>query len=434
MAKESTARLDRELDRVLVKSRQGTKESRGGGWLPTGVDLLDLVAGAGRGLGFESGLLVNFPGQSSGGKTFICCEVIAQARKFWGDKLKWIYDDCESGFTFDTKKLYGFDIMPYNSKERTRSETIEDAFGNIMTFLRGLKEGELGIYVLDSLDGLPDEAGDERAEARLSAHAKGKEFKEGTYAMSKPKFLSSEMFPKMQGEVEKYHALVIITSQLRDNVGGGNYGPKDRVSGGRALYYASHIQLWTQKIDDIISAGRPIGNMLKIWTKKAKGPRPYRQCFVPLYFDYGLDNIAANVDFFYDLRTEGGDLISAVKNETKKDGDEEEEDEGPTLRKKRASKKKVEYTWNDEVIAQTREEAIRYFDHDKRSRQLSVAVLDKWEEAEKKAAAPLEGRRPKFGSLPVADEDQPEARASQVAKVNVEAAEEGLGDEEGDEV
>lgn len=434
MAKESTARLDRELDRVLVKSRQGTKESRGGGWLPTGVDLLDLVVGAGRGLGFESGLLVNFPGISSGGKSFVCCEVIAQARAFWGDKLEWVYDDCESGFTFDTKKLWGFEIMPFKTKERTRSTTIEEAFGNMMGRLRSLEKGKLLIYVLDSIDGLLDEAGDARTEARVAAHEKGKEFKEGTYAMSKPKFLSSEMLPKLALEVEKHHALIIITSQLRDNVGGGNYGPKDRVSGGRALYFYSHIQMWTQQIEDIESNGRRIGGVLKLWTKKAKGPRPYRQCFVPLYYDYGLDNVAANVDFFYDLRTEGGDLISAVKNETKKAGDDEEEDEGPTLRKKRVSKKKVEYTWNDEVIAQTREEAIRYFDHDLRSRQLSVAVLDKWEEAEKKAAAPLEGRRPKFGRLPVAGEDQPEERAGQVAKVNVEAAEEGLGDEEGDEI
>lgn len=432
MAKDNTAKLDRELDRVLVKSRQATKQSRGGGWLPTGVDLLDLVVGAGRGLGFESGLLVNFPGASSSGKSFVCCEIIAQARAFWGDNLKWVYDDCESGFTFDTKKLYGFEIMPFKSKDRIRSETIEDAFGNIMNFIRGLEKGQLGIYVLDSIDGLVGDEDEERIEKRLTQHKKGKKLEEGTYGMSKPKFLSREFLPTMNRDVEKYPCLVIITSQLRDNVGGGTYGPKDKVSNGRALYFYSHIQMWAQRVDDIISEGRPIGGVLKLWTKKAKGPRPYRQCFVPLYFDYGLDNVAANVDYYYDLRTEGGDLISAVKNETKKETADDEEDEGPTLRRKRQSKKKLEYLWNDEVIAQTREEAIRYFDHEQRSRELSVAVLEKWEEAEKKALAPLEGRRPKYGTLPVVAEDQPESRASQVAKVDEEAAEAGLHGEEDD--
>lgn len=441
MAKESTAKLDRELDRVLVKSRQGGKQTRGGGWLPTGADLLDLVVGAGRGLGFESGLLVNFPGQSSGGKTFICCEVIACAHRFWGDKLEWVYDDCESGFTFDTKKLYGFEIMPPKIKDRTRSATVEEAFGNITQRLNKLEKGKMLIYVLDSLDGLLSKKAVERVNARQKAHEKGKEYTEETYGMEKAKFLSTEMLPTLNRMIEEKNALVIITSQLRDNVGGGLYGPKDRVSIGRALYFYSHIQMWTQMVEEIMSHGRQIGNRIKVWTKKAKGPRPYRQCFLPLFFDYGIDNIGANVDYYYELLTAGGDFITAVKNEYKKasgdeeDGDEEEEDDAPTLRKKRASKKKLEYVWDGEVIAQTREEAIRYFDHDQRSRLLSVAVLEKWEEAEQKALAPLEGRRRKYGPAVESDEDDaPEEIASQVANVNEEEAAEGLDGGEEDEV
>ena len=73
---------------------------------PTGSYLLDMIVGGGIGEGYPFGSTVNIVGDSSAGKTLLSREIIAACHYKFKDKFKWVYDDCESGFTFDTKSLY----------------------------------------------------------------------------------------------------------------------------------------------------------------------------------------------------------------------------------------------------------------------------------------------------------------------------------------
>ncbi len=369
--------------KAAVAASRAPRVSRGVAFLPTGATLLDLVVGAGRGAGLETGMLITFPGKSSGGKTFVACEIIAQAKNKYQEKLKHIFDDCESGFTFNTEELYGFEIMPFDPKKRTRSKTVEQALGNIRAFLKTLGPGEFGIYVLDSLDGLMDEKGSDRANARQEAFEKGKEFDEESYNMSKQKFLSNEFFPILGEEAEKHNCLIIITQQLRDNVGATGYQKKDKVSGGRAAFFYSHIQLWTQSAFPIMGfGGRQIGNVIKLWTEKAKGPRPFRECFIPLYYDYGLDDVAANVDFYWELRTDKGDLKQIASDK---------------------AKKPLELKWahdvNDpekDIIVGDRQQMIDFIEEHNLEDELKRRVIRCWEEIEAKAVEVISHRKKKF--------------------------------------
>lgn len=342
---------------------------RGAVWISSGSDLVDLVVGGGRGYGYESGMVINIPGPSGGSKTFQACEIVANAYHRYKEKLKWVYDDCESGFTFDTKALYGFEIMPFKPEDRTRSKTIQDAFGNIMTFLDSIKPEEFGIYVLDSLDGLVSDEIEDQVEDRLEAHKKGKTYDKGSYQGEKPKFLSSVFLPKIAERAETKNCLIIITSQLRDNVGGGMYAPKDRVSNGRALLFYCHARIWVKEMERIERGNRVIGSVVHVTTKKVKGPRPFRECMMLLYFQYGVDNIGTNVDYLYELRSmKTGELLSAASKELLWDG----------------------------VASANRDALIRYIEENNLERELTARVVNKWEDEEKEASKIIEGRKARF--------------------------------------
>ena len=104
--------------------------------------------------------------------------------------------------------------MPENP---VHSTTVEEAFYNISKFADKLKGNQFGIYVLDSLDALTSEEQDKRAEERIKCIENDKEMK-GTYGMGKPKYLSQEFFPQLCSKIEDKNILVIIISQVRDNV------------------------------------------------------------------------------------------------------------------------------------------------------------------------------------------------------------------------
>lgn len=274
----------------------------------TGCTVLDKVLGGQKEVyGVPAGKFINIVGDKSAGKTFLSNEFIAWAKWHLGKKFRWCYDDCESGYSFDTEELYGFEIMPLNLEDRVHSENVEDAFCNITKFAQGLKKDEFGIYVLDSLDGLTSQEQDDRAEERLKAFDDGKQLTKGTYGMGKQKYLSQEFFPQLCGEIEKKNVLVIIISQIRENVDMFSFEKYSR-SGGKAMDFYAHSVLWLATCKKILRKETPVGVVVKAKTTKSKTPRPFRECFFCFLYDYGLDNIGSNLDYLFDLRTDKGEL------------------------------------------------------------------------------------------------------------------------------
>ena len=144
-----TTKRNKEIKDTIMKKK---KKAPPAIYYPTGSDLLDMVVG-GTNFGYPGGNIINVVGESNSGKTFLVCELIAAAFNKYGNKLKWIYDDCESGFTFDTEELYGFKVIP-DEKDRRHSDTVESLYSVTRDFFENLKKDELGIYTVDSLDGL----------------------------------------------------------------------------------------------------------------------------------------------------------------------------------------------------------------------------------------------------------------------------------------
>lgn len=275
----------------------------------TGCIVLDKLLGGKKGVyGVPVGRFINIVGDKSAGKTFLSNEFIAFSHYNFGKNFKWVYDDCESGYSFDTESLYGFEIMPEDKTERKHSKNVEDAFCNITKFSQSLKKDEFGIYVLDSLDGLTSKEQDDRAKARLKAFDENEEFDKGTYGMGKQKYLSQEFFPQLCDTIENDNVLVIIISQIREKVEMFAGFEKYSRSGGKAMDFYAHSVLWLAGAKKIVRKETPVGNVVKAKTTKSKTPRPYRECFFNFLYDYGLDNIGTSVDYLFDLRTDKGEL------------------------------------------------------------------------------------------------------------------------------
>jgi len=283
-------------------------------YYPTGSELLDVLVGGGEGLGYPAGRVINLVGDKSSGKTFLACELIAAARHKYKSKLIWQYDDCESGFSFNTENMYGFEIMPSTIEDRHRSRTVEDLYCNIRKFLENVEDGKMPIYVVDSLDGLDSKEGKIIANERYKAFEDGKEYDKGSYRMGKAKYLSSEFFPNIVELADKKKALIIIISQVRANLDPRSFEKFTR-AGGKALDFYCHTVLWLANVSKTKRKNRSVGITVKAKNNKSKTPRPYRECFLQILFDYGIDNIATNIDFLFDLLTPTG-MLSKEKRIT----------------------------------------------------------------------------------------------------------------------
>lgn len=266
----------------------------------SGSALMDVVLGGGFG---PYGKVINLIGDSSTGKTLLTVEAIFHAKKKFKDNLKIRYNDCESGFNFDTTEMYGYDIRPHVM----RTPNIEAFSTDLLRFCGECKkEKKFGIYVVDSWDGLASDADLEEFEERLKAEDKGKEYDKGSYGMDKQKY-SSKLFRTLSGEVESSNVMLIIISQIRDKIG-VSFGEKWTISGGNALKFYSTVRLFLKTCEIFKVQDRPIGYCVDVYGMKTRSKYPFRHAKVNLTFKYGVDDVSTNIDYLYDLKEDYGKL------------------------------------------------------------------------------------------------------------------------------
>jgi recombination protein RecA len=282
-------------------------------WIPTGSTLLDKCFGG----GYPVGKIVNLVGDNSSGKTLFCCELIASARRKFGNKLRFRYDDCEAGFSFDTEKMYGFEMIPTDKAGapiHQASETIEDFDTNLNKEIAATKPGQYLIYIVDSLDALSSESEmkfvkeSHKAAADDDGDDEGKDDKKkkGTYGMDKQKYLS-RFFRTMANPIKNSNCLLVIVSQVRTRISMFP-GPKYERCGGKALDFYAAIICWLAEAEKHFKLDRATGITVKARTSKNKVGLPFRECFVDVVFDYGFDNVASNLCYVSDARTPQGKL------------------------------------------------------------------------------------------------------------------------------
>lgn len=277
----------------------------------SGATSLDNALGG----GFPFGKMVNIIGDKSSGKTLLASQIIAEAYYKYGNKLKWIYDDVEAGYSFDSESMQNIGIkIVEEQKERIGvfpSHRLEDFSYNLKKAVDKIKDDEYLIYVIDSFDALTCQAEIDRDEAMMKAIEEEKDIDKGGYKIEKPKVLG-EFFRLRVQDIKYKKCMLIVISQTRQNIG-VTFGAKYSRNGGSALDFYAAIIMWLAEAEKERKLGEVVSVCIKARITKNKVGKPFRNAFFTILYDYGIDNIASSIDYLYDLRSDKGALSKKAK-------------------------------------------------------------------------------------------------------------------------
>lgn len=266
--------------------------------IPTSSTLLNLACSDTIYGGFGIGKLSNVIGDSSAGKTFLMLSSLAEM--VYNDLFKeyeLFFDDAEHALEFDFSQLFGIKFLKRVRMDK-QSNTAQHFFAHI---LDRINKNKPFIWVLDSFDAIESDEGTERAKDLVDQQLNGKTKEAGSYKTEKAR-LASEMFRTICSGLAETKSSLIIISQTRENIGfGAQFKPKVR-SGGKALEFFSSHEMWLAVKGREKSKKREIGvtSEIKVTKNKLTGKR--RTIEVPIYYDYGIDDIGSMINF---MITEG---------------------------------------------------------------------------------------------------------------------------------
>lgn len=253
-------------------------------FVSTGCTVLDCALGGGLCLG----RVVNIVGDKSTSKTALATEAIINfLHQFPKGKAR--YRETEAAFDTNYAASMGLplDKVDFGAVENPLI-TVEDFSRDLDEFIEEqTKAKEPGIYVLDSLDALSDEAEMER------------DISEGTYGTKKASKLSV-LFRTTARKLETTQILLIIVSQIRENIG-VTFGEKYKRSGGKALdFYASQV-VWLAHLKilkrTIGKVERPYGVEIRAKIKKNKVGLAFRECEFEFHFAFGVEDLLASIEW-----------------------------------------------------------------------------------------------------------------------------------------
>lgn len=285
-------------------------------FLPTGSILLNLAAsGKAETGGIGRARIINMVGDKSAGKTALCLEIAAQTfyfvktlkSKLWvtPKKVSIVYNNKEGVMDFPVVKMFG---RGFNEEvEWIHSEHMEECGRDILRRVTALKKGEFLLYIADSIDAFESKAQKERVETSIKSD---KEVK-NTMGMEKPKYLSTNFFPRLCSLLKQKDkdATIILVSQVRDNIDAGMFADKYKRNGGKALDFYAHQVCWlavVKKLTKEINKKKfPYGITTKAQFRKNKIATPFRNADIDILFANkyttpgigGIDDIGSMIKF-----------------------------------------------------------------------------------------------------------------------------------------
>lgn len=286
MAKRSEF-IDDETGEIFGASRQGTaepnyftagREKEGLQFTSMGFAVGDECLGGGP----VMGRVINIVGDKSTGKTLQAMEIAAQTLRRYPNA--WCrYGESEAAFDREYSEALGIPVDKILlNPDGQRLETVEDWYNDTVTMLDRYPD-QPGVYIIDSLDALSDDA------------EMDGEFNKASYGGGKPKAIG-QYFRRLIGRLEKQNVLLVVISQLRDKIG-VTFGETKTRSGGKALdYYASQI-VWLADLGQVKQTrggiDRVVGRKIRMNVKKNKIGLAHRTADYEILFGYGIDDLMA---------------------------------------------------------------------------------------------------------------------------------------------
>lgn len=263
--------------------------------------------------GALAGHMVNIIGSSHGGKTMLALTCFAEAAAsplYKSHAL--IYDDSEHANSFNVTKLFG--VKTANRLKPPRggiSDTVETFHSNL---LYAIEEGTPFIYVQDSFDSL-DSLDDQKSTQEMVTSIRNNASIKGSYGMAKAK-RSSSILRSCTASIASSKSFLFMISQTRDNV--DLFSPqKDARSGGRALKFYAHHEMWMKPVKTLKKRDEVIGHTVQVKITKNKITGKERTVSFDIYYDYGIDDIGSCIDYLLSQGrwSGGGSKIIDHKND-----------------------------------------------------------------------------------------------------------------------
>ena len=257
--------------------------------ISTGSTLLDLAISGGRFRegGIPIGIFVEIFGPASTGKTVLLCQIASLMQKANG---KIMFHDPEARLNKQFAKMFG--LVP-DEIEYTIPNTIPEVFKSVRKWVPNEEEKKAPLYGVfaDSLAALSTNMEMDKEEGDKMGMRRAKEF--------------SEELRKTCRIISQQKVLMVCSNQVRQNADAGPYGQRYKSPGGEAIGFYSSLRLRcasSQKIKTKRSIQgkeheRVVGIKTEIEVFKSSVWKPHHKADVYILYDYGIDDIRANLQF-----------------------------------------------------------------------------------------------------------------------------------------
>lgn len=285
--------FDDLVNEIEQSAKRPPKDTADGLYVSTSSTLLNLGLTGDPDKGFLTGKYYWFVGESDSGKTFLTRGCLAEAAinpAFANYAL--LEDNPEDGALMPVAKFWPRlvdRLEPLRKDKRGRpvmSQYVEDF---LSALIARLKEGQPLIAVLDSADALLSK-GDK----------KQTDDDKGSYGTGKAKAFAAYL-PEILHLLKQTNSILIIISQLHDNIGRSARYQTKKASGGHALKYYATAQLWSTPFGKIKSTAkgqpRQAGINALVDIKKNRLTGREWSAIVPIYWSNGVDDIGSLVDY-----------------------------------------------------------------------------------------------------------------------------------------
>jgi recombination protein RecA len=303
--------------------------------ISTGSTLLDLAISGSRkrGGGLPGGIFVEAFGPSGSGKTVLLSEIAGAIQRQGGEVM---FHDPEARLNKQFAAMFDvdFDTIAY-----TQPDTVTEVFGQIREWQPKNSKKINGIMA-DSLAALSTDMEMENKDGDKMGMRRAKEF--------------SEQLRKTCRILTQNNWLMVASNQVRVNADAGMYAEKTTTPGGQAVPFYASVRLRFRTPDKIKkeikvagkTVARVIGTQVTVEVYKNSVDKPYRTAPLYIIFDYGIDDIRANLQFIKDH----------TKNTT--------------------------YTVGGETLHQSLDRSVQLIEEQGLVKQLKNEVIDLWDEIE----------------------------------------------------
>lgn len=267
-------------DRVPVEPYEGSNSV-----VSTGSTLLDLAISGGRFErgGIPGGILVEVFGPSSSGKTVLLCEIAGAVQRQGGRVM---FKDPEARLNKRFARLFDLEV---DEVDYETPDTVPEVFEPIRKWNPKPNDGTVHGVFADSLAALTTEM--EMEDQDKMGMRRAKEFSEQCRLTCR--ILAED------------NLLMVCSNQVRQNLDAGPYGQKYTTPGGVSIGFYSSLRLRFSsprkiKKKKTLSGKehtRVIGVETDVEVFKSTVWEPYRIAPIYILFQYGIDDIRANLQW-----------------------------------------------------------------------------------------------------------------------------------------